>query len=60
MPVKEEKEEKLKTLECDPKCGFFIRSHDENELVEMAIRHAKTQHNKTITKEDVTAMIKDA
>ncbi|MEN6621072.1 MAG: DUF1059 domain-containing protein [Smithella sp.] len=53
-------EKKLKQIECDPKCGFFIRSHDENELVEMAIRHAKTQHNKTITKEDVTAMMKDA
>jgi hypothetical protein len=31
----------LKKIECEPKCGFMVRSHDEKELVELAIKHAK-------------------
>ncbi len=52
--------EKLKQIECDPKCGFLVRSHDEKELVDIVTKHAKTQHNKTISEKDATAMIKDA
>ena len=50
----------LKQVECDPKCGFLIRSHDEKEIIELAIQHAKKFHKMTITEKDVKAMVKDA
>ncbi len=52
--------EKLKKVECDPKCGFLVRSHDEKELVDVAIQHAKKAHSKDITEKDVKTMMKDA
>ena len=52
--------EKLKKLECDPKCGFLIQSHDEKEIVEIAIQHAKKSHSMAITEKDARAMLKDA
>lgn len=52
--------EKLKKLECDPKCGFLIRSHDEKEILDIAILHAKKAHNLAITVEDARKMIKNA
>lgn len=33
--------DKLKSIECDPKCGFMIRSHDEKEVINIAKEHAK-------------------
>jgi predicted small metal-binding protein len=51
---------KLKKVECDPKCGFMIRSHDEKEVIEIAIQHAKKLHDMTITEKDVKGMMKDA
>jgi len=53
-------ETKLKKVECDPKCGFMIQSHDEKEIVQIASQHAKTSHNMDITEKDVKAMMKDA
>jgi predicted small metal-binding protein len=52
--------DKLKQVECDPKCGFLIRSHDEKELTEIAIQHAKKVHSMAITDKDVRKMMKDA
>ena len=52
--------EKLKVVECDPKCGFLVRSHDEKEIVEVAIQHAKKAHSMAITEKDVRTMWKDA
>ena len=52
--------EKLKKLECDPKCGFLIQSHDEKEIVEIAIRHAKIAHSMAVTEKEARAMMKDA
>ncbi len=54
------KKSALKEVECDPKCGFLIRSHDEKEVVEIAMRHAKKYHDMTITEKDVKDMMKDA
>ena len=51
---------KLKKVECDPKCGFMIRSHDEKEVIEIAIQHAKKSHDMTITEKEVKGMMKDA
>ena len=50
----------LKKVECDPKCGFLVRSHDEKEIVEIAMRHAKKHHDMTITEKDIKSMMKDA
>lgn len=43
----------LKKLECDPTCGFMVRSHDEKELIEIVRQHAKKSHNLTITEKDI-------
>ena len=50
----------LKQVECDPKCGFLIRSHDEKEVIKIAIEHAKKSHNMTITEKEVRAMMEKA
>jgi predicted small metal-binding protein len=34
-------------VSCD--CGFFIGSHDENEVSQMSIMHVKNKHGRTIT-----------
>jgi predicted small metal-binding protein len=52
--------EKLKKIECDPKCGFMIQSHDEREVVDIAIQHAKKAHSMDITEKEVRAMMEDA
>jgi predicted small metal-binding protein len=52
--------EKLKKVECDPKCGFLVQSHDEKEVIEIATQHAKKAHNLSITVKDVKGMMKDA
>lgn len=36
-----------------PPCGAEFVTHDELELVEMVQRHAKTQHAKDLTREDI-------
>ena len=50
----------LKKIECDPMCGFMVRSHDEKELVEIVTRHAKNAHNMTMTEKDAKGRIKPA
>jgi predicted small metal-binding protein len=50
----------LKKVECDPKCGFMVRSHDEKEVVDLAIKHAKKSHNMTISEKDVKKMMSNA
>ena len=50
----------LKKVECDPKCGFMVQSHDEKELIEIAKQHAKKSHNMALTENDIKSMIKDA
>jgi predicted small metal-binding protein len=52
--------EKLKKVECDPKCGFLIRSHDEKEIVDVTIQHVKKAHSKDVTEKEVRGMMKDA
>ena len=51
----------LKKIECDPGCGFMVKSHDEKELVEIALEHAKKFHKEIkITEKDLKDMIKAA
>ncbi len=48
----------LKSVTCDPACGFMIQSRNEKEITEVVIAHAKCAHNKDVTAEDVKAMMK--
>ena len=48
----------LKSVTCDPACGFMVRSHSEKELISMVKMHAKKMHNKTVTDKDVKEMMK--
>jgi predicted small metal-binding protein len=52
--------ERLKKIECEPKCGFLVRSHDEKEVVEIATRHAKKAHKMNITEKEIKGMVEDA
>jgi predicted small metal-binding protein len=49
----------LKTISCDPVCGFMVRSHNEQEVIDMAMEHMANTHPKqAITGEDLKKMIK--
>jgi predicted small metal-binding protein len=48
----------LKSVTCDPACGFMIQSRNEKEITEVVIAHAKSAHNKDLKAEDVKAMMK--
>ncbi len=50
----------LKKVECDPKCGFMIKSHDEKEIIKIALEHAKKFHEMDITEKDIKNMMTDA
>ncbi len=52
--------QKMMKIDCDPACGFMIKSHDEKELIEIVKAHAKKVHNMTVTDKDVKDKIKDA
>ena len=48
----------LKAIECDPECGFMIKSHDEKEVVTVAKTHAKNKHNLEATDDDMKKRMK--
>jgi predicted small metal-binding protein len=48
----------LKKVECDPMCGFMVRSYDEKELVEIVTQHVKKFHNKKISEKEAKESIK--
>jgi predicted small metal-binding protein len=50
----------LEKIECDPGCGFMVRSHDEKELIDLTKLHVKTQHNQEVTDDSLRGMIKVA
>ena len=52
--------EKVKKIECDPKCGFVVQSHDEREVLDIATVHALKKHGMTVTEKDLRGMLKDA
>ena len=47
---------KLWKIECDPVCGFLIRSHAANEVYDSAVRHCKSVHSKVITLAEAKGM----
>ncbi len=50
----------LKKVECEPKCGFMIRSHDEKEIIDLVKQHAKIFHEMDVTEKDVREKMKTA
>ena len=50
----------MKKITCPPPCGAEFKVHDDHELVEITQKHAKTKHNKDVSREDVLKMAKEA
>jgi len=53
-------EENLKRLDCSPECGFMVRSHDENEIVNIALSHLANIHNQRMTPVEIRGRIEPA
>ena len=50
---------KLSQIECDPACGFMVRSHDEREALDLSMRHAKRAHPEMkVSEVDLKKMMK--
>lgn len=50
--------EKLKQISCDPMCGFKVRSHNEDEVVELTMRHTKKAHpDKKYSEKEIRSMV---
>lgn len=51
----------LKQISCDPTCGFLLRSHNEKEILDLTLQHAKRSHAEMkITAGAIKKMIKNA
>ncbi len=48
----------LKSVQCDPACGFMVRSHSAREVVDVVLKHAKRAHRMNLTASDVRGMMK--
>ncbi len=50
---------KLYSISCDPKCGFMVRSHDEEEALHLAMEHSSNKHKElNVTMDQLKAMVK--
>lgn len=49
---------KLMQVECEPVCGFMIRSHDKAELMDIVKTHASNVHSMTVTEKDIKEKMK--
>ena len=56
------KEEKmagpLKSISCDPGCGFMVQSRDEKEILSVVKNHAKKVHHMELTDKKAREMMK--
>lgn len=48
----------LKSISCDPGCGFSIQSRDEKEIFSVVKNHAKKVHHMDLTEKKAKEMIK--
>ena len=49
----------IKRVSCDPICGFMVQSHNEKEVVDMAMKHVKGAHpDMNFSKNDAMGMMK--
>ena len=59
MSKSEEKMGPLKSISCDDKCGFMMKSRDEKELMSGAMAHMKKHHpDMKLSKKEMMGMIK--
>jgi len=56
----EEAPRSLFKVECVPDCGFMVRSHDREELVNAATHHTKRIHNQDVPQAEIENMIQPA
>jgi len=56
----EEAPRSLFKVECVPDCGFLVRSHDREELVNAATHHTKRIHNQDVLQAEIENMIQPA
>ena len=50
--------EELKSITCDPACGFMVRSHDGKEVMDMARTHVKKAHKMNTSDSELKKMMK--
>ncbi len=48
----------LYEIDCDPECGFMVKSHDKAEAMKMAQDHVKNIHGKEVSDEETEKMVK--
>ncbi len=48
----------FKKVECDPPCGFTVKSHDEREVIHLVKQHAKNVHKMDLAEKDIRGKIK--
>ncbi len=48
----------LKSISCDPQCGFMVKSHSEKEVVDIARQHAKSAHKMDMSTAETKKMVK--
>ena len=47
------------SISCDPICGYMVKSHDPEEVVDMAYTHVSTKHSeKGATRDQVKDTMK--
>lgn len=52
-------DKKIKSISCAPECGFMVRSHEGNEVMDIAMRHVKKAHPKMkVTPDDLKSRMK--
>ena len=48
----------LKKIACPPSCGYVMQSHDENELVDMTMTHARNFHaDMNYSRDDIKSLV---
>ncbi len=48
----------VKSVSCDDKCGFMVRSRSEKEIISVVKNHVKKVHKMEATDKEIRAMIK--
>ena len=48
----------LKSISCDPGCGFMIQSRDEKEVLSVTRNHAQKVHHMDVTEKKAREMMK--
>lgn len=46
------------TVECGPLCGFVVRDHEKQEIVQITMLHMKQTHKTTLTEAEALASVK--